>query len=43
MGDIVIELDCRKVFIMVNNFLCYVDKCSYEEIIFYCVVFGFVV
>lgn len=43
MGDIVVEFDRRCVFIMVNNFFCYVDKCVYEDIIFYCIVFGFVV
>lgn len=43
MGDIVVELDRRCVLIIVNNFFCYVDKCVYEDIIFYCIVFGFVV
>lgn len=43
MGDIVVEFDRCCVLIIVNNFLWYVDKCSYEDIIFYCIVFGFVV
>lgn len=43
MGDIKLELDKVKVFIIVENFVIYVNEGYYNGIIFYCVIGNFMI